>query len=339
MTALPRPRVLIVMDAGKTEHVLPPALIGRLARVAELVDAEPVADFTSPALRERLGRVDVLLTGWGCPPVGRAELTFMPGLKLLAHAAGTVKTFVSEAVFEAGVLVSSAAEANARPVAQFTLALILLSAKRAFAFSHAYRRDRDRRATAPMMDEPIGASGCTVGLVGASRIGRGVLALLRPFDFEILLADPFVSPAEAVRLGARLVALPELLARSRIVSLHAPSLPETRGMIDRAALARMPDGATLINTARGALVDEAALLAELESGRLSAAIDVTDPEVPPPDSRLYDLPNVFLTPHIAGAIGLERTRLGAMAVAEIERFARGEPLRHRILPADLAVIA
>ncbi|MGG2479179.1 NAD(P)-dependent oxidoreductase, partial [Rhizobium sp. BR5] len=107
---------------------------------------------------------------------------------------------------------------------------------------------------------------------------------------------------------------------SDVISLHAPSLPQTRHMIGAEELARMKDGATLINTARGALVDEDALLAELKTGRIEAVIDVTDPEVPPPDSPLYSLPNVFLTPHIAGATGLERARLGDMAIAEIERF-------------------
>jgi phosphoglycerate dehydrogenase-like enzyme len=101
----------------------------------------------------------------------------------------------------------------------------------------------------------------------------------------------------------------------------------------------MKDGATLINTARGALVDEDALLAELKTGRIEAVIDVTDPEVPPPDSPFYSLPNVFLTPHIAGATGLERARLGDMAIAEIERFCCAVPLQQQVRPEHLDLIA
>jgi len=129
------------------------------------------------------------------------------------------------------------------------------------------------------------------------------------------------------------------MAQSDIVSVHAPSLPSTRHMIGARELSLMKDGATLINTARGALIDEAALLETLSTGRIDAIIDVTDPEVPETTSAFYDLPNVFLTPHIAGAVGLERGRLGDMAVDEIERFTKGEPLLYQIRRRDLVLIA
>jgi phosphoglycerate dehydrogenase-like enzyme len=123
------------------------------------------------------------------------------------------------------------------------------------------------------------------------------------------------------------------------VTLHAPSLPETRHLLDRRRLALLRDGAVLVNTARGALVDGAALEAELVSGRIDAVIDTTEPEVLPASSPLFDLPNVFLTPHIAGAMGTETRRLAALALDEIERLARGEPLAHEVRLADLPRIA
>jgi phosphoglycerate dehydrogenase-like enzyme len=104
-------------------------------------------------------------------------------------------------------------------------------------------------------------------------------------------------------------------------------------------LALLQDGAAFINTARGALVDEAALIAELETGRIHAVIDVTEPEIPQPGSPFYTLPNVFLTPHVAGAVGTERLRLGEMAVAEVERFVRGQALQFEIEPALLERLA
>ncbi|TXI04065.1 MAG: hydroxyacid dehydrogenase, partial [Rhizobium sp.] len=139
-----------------------------------------------------------------------------------------------------------------------------------------------------------------------------------------------VSAGEARQLGAELVSLPELMDECQTVSLHAPLLPATRHMINADMLARLRSGATLINTARGGLIDQAALEAELTSGRLSAFLDVTEPEALPENSPLYDLPNVVLTPHIAGAIGNERQRLGRLVVDEIERFVTGKPLQHSL---------
>jgi phosphoglycerate dehydrogenase-like enzyme len=176
-------------------------------------------------------------------------------------------------------------------------------------------------------------------VVGASRIGRRVIELLAPFDLDLLVSDPYLDAAAARRLGARLVGLDELFARSDVVSLHAPAVPATRGMIGAALLAAMRTGATLINTARGSLVDQDALVEQLRTGRIKAVLDVTEPEVTPADSPLWELPNVILTPHAAGALGNELHRLGAVAVDEVARLVAGEPLRHPVDPATLAITA
>jgi phosphoglycerate dehydrogenase-like enzyme len=151
--------------------------------------------------------------------------------------------------------------------------------------------------------------------------------------------DPYLAAAEAAELDVGLVELDELLRRADVVSLHAPATAETHHLIDRRRLALMRDGSTLINTARGWLVDHEALTEELRSGRLDAVIDTTEPEILPADSPLYDLANVFLTPHIAGAMGGETHRLGALAVEEIGRLARGEPLQYAIRRDQLARLA
>ena len=135
------------------------------------------------------------------------------------------------------------------------------------------------------------------------------------------------------------MSLQELLDRSDVVSLHVPAVPSTKHMIGATELARMRDGATLINTARGSVVDHDALTAELQTRRLNAVLDVTEPEPLPEDSPLFDMPNVFLTPHIAGAAGLEIPRLAEMAIDEIERWSRGEPLQHEVLATDWDRIA
>jgi phosphoglycerate dehydrogenase-like enzyme len=335
----PLPRLSLAMDPERTQHVLTPQALARLSQSVDILDVRRINDFHDPSLRDQLERTDILLTGWGCPDIGMRELALMPQLRLISHAAGTVKYFLSQAVFERDITVCSAAEANAQPFAEFALAMILLSGKRTFGFRRIYGDDRGRDNVERLQSQAIGNLGLTVGIVGASRIGRRVINLLQPFDLDLTLFDPFLSAVEAEKLGVRSVPLDELMAASDVISLHAPSLPQTRHMIGAEALTRMKDGATLINTARGALVDEDALLAELKTGRIEAVIDVTDPEVPPQDSPFYSLPNVFLTPHIAGAIGLERARLGDMAIAEIERFCHGVALQQQVRPEHLELIA
>jgi phosphoglycerate dehydrogenase-like enzyme len=249
-----------------------------------------------------------------------------------------VKGHVTDACWERGILVTSAAAANAVPVAEFTLAAILLAGKKVFRLRRRYREARAFRWW-PSEFPGLGNYRKTVGIVGASHVGRRVLKLLQPFDFIVQLYDPYVADAEARALGVRKVELDELLQTSDIVSLHAPAVAETRHMIDRRRLALLRDGATLINTARGWIVDGEALQAELLTGRIDAVIDTTEPEVLPETSPLYDLPNVVLTPHIAGAMGTETQRMADLALDEIERFVRGEPFRYGIRREDLQRIA
>ncbi|MFE4257591.1 hydroxyacid dehydrogenase [Streptomyces sp. NPDC056883] len=310
------------------ERVLP-----ELVRVADVDPGLLVTDFGSArsedALRQRLAVAEVLFTGWGCPPLDTRALELMPELRAVVHAAGSVKHHVTPACWERGLLVSSAAAANALPVAEYTLAAILFANKRVLDSAHAYRAARG--PIDPLRHYPaVGNYRRTVGLVGASLIGRRVLELLRPFDLRVLVHDPYADPAELAALGAEAVALDELLSRSDVVSLHAPELPQTRRLLNASRLALMRDGATLVNTARGSLVDTAALTGELVSGRLHAVLDHTEPEVLPADSPLYDLPNVLLTPHVAGSLGGELDRLALSAVEEVERYARGFRFRHTV---------
>jgi phosphoglycerate dehydrogenase-like enzyme len=334
-----RPRLAFAMAAEKTRHVFDEPALSRLAASCDILSKTPIEDFSHPDARDLLRQAEILVTGWGCPPVTPDVLAGAPRLKLIAHAAGTVKYTLDPCVYEAGITVTHAADANAVPVAEFTLAAIIFANKRVFELRDLYRADHSRRSTWALMDEPIGNYRRTVGLIGASRIGRKVAALLQALEVQVLLADPYVTRTDPITSLVELVDLESLLARSDIVSLHAPSLASTHHMIGARELSLLQDGATLINTARGALIDEAALITELQSGRIHAVIDVTDPEIPSPDSPLYTLPNVFLTPHVAGAAGTERLRLGQMAIEEIERFVSGHPLRHAIEPALLERLA
>lgn len=334
-----RPKLAFAFNIDKTRHVFDEPAMQRLGACCDILSPRPIDSMAEPEARRLLAEAEVLVTGWGCPLLTPDVLRGAPDLRLIAHAAGTVKFTVDPSAYERGIRVTHAAEANAVPVAEFTLAAILFANKRAFELRDLYRADPSRRSSYALMDQPIGNFRRTIGLVGASRIGRKVAAMLAGFDFSVLLYDPFVQKDDPVAAHAELVDLDTLMARSDVVSVHAPSLPSTRGMIGARQLRLMPDGAGFINTARGALIDEAALLAELQTGRIHAVIDVTDPEIPPPDSPFFTLSNVFLTPHIAGAIGTERARLGMMAVEEVERYVRGEPLLYEIHPELLERLA
>ncbi|MEZ0066828.1 phosphoglycerate dehydrogenase-like enzyme [Streptacidiphilus sp. MAP12-20] len=335
VSRLHRPRTALAMDPGLLPRILGPDQLRRLHDVAEVAPGNPVLnDFSTAAARAALAETEVLFTFWGCPPVDAEVLAAAPRLRAIVHAAGSVKYLVSEACWQRGVVVSSAAWANALPVAEYTVASVLMSNKGVLRARDDFRRLRHRSDWHHRYPE-VGNYRRTVGLIGASRIGRRVIELLRPYDLELLVSDPYLGEDEARALGVRKVGLDELCAASDVVSIHAPALPETRHLIDRSRLALMRDGATLINTARGSLVDTEALIAELASGRLNAVIDVTDPEVLPADSPLYELPNVVLTPHIAGSVGGELHRMADSAIAEVARFGRDLPFAHPVLREEL----
>jgi phosphoglycerate dehydrogenase-like enzyme len=333
-----RPIAVLAMAPALTPDLFSPEHHARLATLAELPDPQPLTSFDDGRAATRLARAEILLTAWGSPRIDAAVLSRAPRLAAIIHAAGTVKGHVDPLCFERGVRVSSAAAANAVPVAEFTLAAILLAGKRAFRLQRRYAEVRNFRLWGNEVP-PIGNYRKVVGIVGASRIGRLVMQHLRAFDFSVLVSDPYLSTEGAAQFGAEKTGLDDLLRRSDVVSLHAPALPETHHLLDARRPALPRDGAVLVNTARGALVDGDALRAELVAGRIDAVIDTTDPEILPADSPLYDLPNVFLTPHIAGAMGAETQRMATLALDEIERFAKGEPLAHEIRLEDLARIA
>ncbi|MFG3368897.1 hydroxyacid dehydrogenase [Streptomyces sp. NPDC090032] len=328
------------MDAGLLDDVFPPAVRLRLEESADIRPPQVVSEFGSPEAVAALAECEVLLTGWGCPPVDTDVLDRAPRLRAVIHSAGTVKTFLTPEAYGRGIAVSSAAAANAVPVAEFTLAAIIMGAKRVFPLGHLFRSRRSHRTAADLdRHHWLGTHGITVGVVGASRTGRRVIQLLRSIDADVLLHDPYVSAAEAELLGATRTDLDTLVATSDVVTLHAPSTPLTHHLLDERRIALMRPGALLINTARGPLVDTRALTAHLVSGRIDAVLDVTDPEPLPADHPLWDLPNVFITPHLAGAQGNEVGRLGALAVDELARYARGVPLNHPVLLEELERIA
>lgn len=329
-----RPVALFAMQKRYLPTIITADVRDRLARLVDLDDELVAERFDDPAISTRLADTEILITGWGCPPIDDAVLKAAPHLRAVVHTAGSVKGHLTPECWTRGLLVSSAADANAIPVAELTVAMILLTGKDVFGLRDRYRQDRTFEPGEIIPG--IGNYHRRVGIVGASRIGRRVMRLLAPFDLTVSLTDPYMPSAPP---NVRLLALADLLRDSDVVSLHAPALPETHHLMNAQTLALIPDGGVLINTARGSLVDTDALVAELATGRINAVLDVTDPEPLPASSPLFELPNVFLTPHIAGSQGNELGRLGHTAADELERLVAGVPLAHQVLAADLDRVA
>ncbi|MFJ8789827.1 hydroxyacid dehydrogenase [Streptomyces sp. NPDC102462] len=334
----PRPRAALAMSRDAAAAVLDPAALAALGAICDLAGPPALDDLSTPRARSVLADVDLLVTGWGCPPLDTAVLAAAPRLRAVVHTAGSVRGHVTEACWERGIEVSSAATANALPVAEYTLGMILLSGKRVLERARDYRasRERDNWLRLP---PAVGNHRRRVGILSASLIGRRVIELLRPHDIEVLLHDPYVDAAQAAELGVEPVDLADLFARCDTVSVHTPLLPATRGLVGRKLIDSMPPGAVLINTARGAVVDQEALTDAVLAGRIRAVLDVTDPEVLPADHPLWDCEHALLTPHLAGSQGNELRRLADLALAETARWASGAGFRHPVRRERLAFLA
>ncbi|HEU5078623.1 MAG TPA: hydroxyacid dehydrogenase [Opitutaceae bacterium] len=285
-----------------------------------------------------LDQVEAIFTGWGGPRLDRALLRRMPKLKVAFYGAGSLRAVLTDESWDSGIVFANAAALNAVPTAEFAFGSILLSLKRAWQQAAQVRARRAYpKSLAEVSKYLPGGYGSTVGLVSLGLVGRRVAQWLANTDVNVVAYDPFAKADELASLKVRRVSLDELFATADVISLHTPLLPETTGMIGQKLLSSMKTGATLINTSRGAVVREDEMIATLRARPdLQAIVDVTDPEPPSPDSPLFDLPNVFLTPHIAGSLGPECRRMGRAMIEEFQRFLRGQPLAYEIRREHLA---
>lgn len=270
---------------------------------------------------------EAIFSGWGMARVDEEFLDFFPRLKIIFYGAGTIRNFSTEAMWARGIRVTTSASANAESVAEFTLAQILLSLKRMWSQTLAFREG----GADVLGGVSPGNVGSTVGIVSLGVIGRLVAERLKSYHHEVIAYDPFVSPEVAAALDVKLVSLEELFERADVVSCHTPLLESTRELLQRQHFAAMRRGATFINTARGGVIDEEAMCAVLEERPdLFALLDVTVLDDPLPDSPLRRLPNVLVTPHIAGCLGAECRRMGQLMLDELDRYLEGRPLLYEL---------
>jgi phosphoglycerate dehydrogenase-like enzyme len=286
--------------------------------------------------RQSLADVEVIFSGWGAPRMDAEFLRHVPRLKAVFYAGGSVRYFVTEAFWQRGIRLTTAQAINAIPVAEYTVSALMLGLKRFWHYARVSRETQNFPSERPMP----GAFGTTVGLVSYGTIARLVHQKLRQFEVEVIVYDPLLSDAEAAQESVRRVELDDLFAMADAVSLHTPHLAATQGMIRAHHFERMKPGSLFLNTARGEVVNEPEMVAVLQKRPdLQAVLDVTAPEPPVNGSPLYALPNVVLTPHIAGSVGRECLRMGQAMIDEYERFRSGQPLHWEVTADRAALIA
>ena len=303
---------------------------GRRERIAQLVELYPgvvsAKNFSEHAAG--LAKVEVIFATWGMPYLSDAQLACMPQLRAVFYAAGNVKGFAWPLIEHDIVLVSGWA-INAIATAQLVLGQVLLTCR---GYFRAVRRYSATRSVVGAKNfQRSGAAGETIGVIGMGWVGRRLTSELLALGFRVLVSDPTLSDAAARELGVENASLEELFRRSYIVSNHIPDLPTTRHVLGRSLFESLRDGATFINTGRGAQVIEADLVRVLhERPDVTALLDVTDPEPPGPSSELWTLPNVVMSPHIGGTIGDEVSRLSDGLIEEFVAWDAGKPLRYQV---------
>lgn len=332
------PKIFVNLPPHLYRELFAPDADATLRTLADVAFRDDDRGLTSRELAAVLPGYDAVITGWGTPPFTDEVLDAADRLRLIAHSAGSVKAMLPEAVFDRDMAITHAASAIAPAVAEMALLLVMLGLR------HVHRYDRALKNGARWEGQkafgaPMELRGQRVGVIGASHVGRHFIALIRALRCDVWVHDPYLSAEQAAALGVTRASLHDLIAECPIISIHAPSTPETRHMFGAAEFARMRDGALLVNTARSWMVDETALLAELRTGRIAAALDVFDTEPLPLDSPFRQLPNVILTPHVAGASVQARFRQGATIVSEIARFFSGQPLQYAVTPERYAILA
>lgn len=330
-------RVIITMQQGEMfDCIFAPDIMDDLKQHADVALNDLGRHLTTEELADRAHDVDAIITSWGAPRIDTRVIEAASKLRIISHAAGSVKHFIMPEVWDAGIVVTSAAYANGVYVGEFTLCLALAMLRTLPRYSLGAPADQWKAV--PCVDNET-LIGKTVGLIGLGQTARSFLRFLAPFNCNVIAFDPYVSLDVATQLGVRLVPLEEVLSTSKVVSVHAPVTEETKNMLNAENLGLIQDGAIFINTARGALIDHDALAKELSTGRFKAALDVTMPEPLPVDHPLRSFPNVLITPHIAGPTFDGRRDFFRSVVDDLKLFWAGREPSNVVKKEMLATMA
>ena len=314
-----RPLVFVVLPQSLYGRFFDPELEGRLRSFADVIRNETCRDLSEQEMSQMVRDVDGAILGWEGGGLSKANIDQAKNLKIIGQVGGTVKHIDTEAALARGIVIVNSAPAMSTSVAEFTLALIL------DCLHHIVSSDRLMRDRREGEEFRLGheLTGKRVGLIGFGLIGRELAALLQPFAVDLLVYDPYVSEEAVVDSGARMTSLEEVLSTCEVVSVHAGLTPQTYHLLDRQRLDLLRPGAVLINTARGNVIDQDALVERLREGRLNGALDVFSEEPLALSHELRDLDNVILTPHRASDTEEAYSLLSGLVVEDFERFFSG----------------
>ena len=325
-----KPFAVFLSEQAENQYIRSVFTPAVTARISAYVDLAPGIFSRADLGSEELRRAEYAFSTWGMAKLSEEEIrTYLPNLKAVFYGAGSVQDF-ARPFLAAGAAVHSAWAANAVPVVEYAVAQIVLANKGFFQTV-----SRGSAADYPMQRDAIwdftGNYNTRVGIIGCGMIGSMVCERLRGYRLEVLVSDPFASDEKLAGLGARRASLEEIFSRCKTISNHTANLPETVGMLRYEHFSRMMPTSVFVNTGRGAQVVEADLIRALrEDPTRAAVLDVTLPEPPEKESPLWTLPNVFLTPHIAGSMGGEIERMGEYMADELERRMTGRPCLYSV---------
>jgi phosphoglycerate dehydrogenase-like enzyme len=323
-------RVLYVCTESHTERVFAPGKYEEMLALFDVTANNGDATWSSEEVAERAQGMDAIITGWGAPKMIPEIFEAAPDLQIIAHSAGSVHGLISDEIARDYILprditVFSANGAIAANVAESAVGMLLMTMRHWVHFSNFIHETPHWRSSFYDFNGKF-LLGSTVGIVSASKVGRWVIRLLQPWQCEILVYDPYLSDEDAAEMGVEKVELNELFERSDHVTVHAPRLPSTENMIGEEQLSLLRDGATLVNTSRGSVIDHEALFRHAQARRIHVCLDVTAPEPLEPASRFRQLDNVIITPHVSGSGYYGYFLIGEMTVqALLDRFA-GKPV-------------
>lgn len=323
-------KIYITMPQTSTSNTfLTPKAMEKMRALGQVEQNPYDRQLTIEEIIEFAKDADVVITGWGNCKFFKKDIQRMPQLKMIAHTGGTVASLVAPDVYETDVKVISGNDVFAKSVSEGCLCYILAALRRLEHFMGVMREGGFRTE----VFENRGLFGKKLGIVGFGSIARHLLNLIRWYDLEILIYSSHLSDEEAATYGARTASLEEIFAECDVISIHAANTAKTRGMITRELLESMKSDALLVNTARGAVIDEPALFEMLLEGRFYAALDVFAVEPPAPDAPIRQCKNAMLMPHMGGPTMDLRGVVTMELCKDIARLQKGEALQYEISAA------
>ena len=325
--------ILILIPVGELrDFFITPAVVQALGNLGN-VKFYSRQSYEPEPMRQLLADCHVCVTTWGCPTLDESLLKTAQNLCLVAHTGGSVATTVSDYMYEKEIKIVSGNDIYAESVAEGTLAYILSGLRRIPYYTQLV----ENGGWNSLSFQNAGLLDKKVGLVGFGAIARYLVPMLKPFRAEIRAYDPFVEDLVFHEHGVlRTASLEELFSCSDIISNHLPITRETRQIINAEVLSHMKKGALFVNTGRGGTVEESALTELLVPGYIQAVLDVFETEPLSMTSKLRNLDNVILMPHMGGPTADRIERVGLALVQEIERMKNNQPLTLEI-PRDYAI--